>query len=95
MQVTNDLKRVVDDCIDRDVDVTVLAPEPGDHISPMLSGKCKTMDEIVDCIRKSPSDVAVEHKYDGWRTLVHILKDEKGKRSVKYISRNLHDWTHE
>lgn len=64
-------------------------PEPGTPIRPSLAERLPSAEKILE---KVGSEVAVEPKYDGFRSQVHIFH-EKGKKKVVLFSRNLENTT--
>ena len=66
-----------------------LEPKPGIPIRPSLAERLKSVEEIV---RKAGPEVAVEPKFDGFRTQVHVWRERGGKR-VALFSRNLENTT--
>lgn len=64
-------------------------PEPGTPIRPSLPERLPSAEKILEKVGKT---VAVEPKYDGFRSQVHIFK-ENGKKKVMLFSRNLENTT--
>lgn len=64
--------------------------EPGTPIRPSLAERLPSADKILEKMGKS---VAVEPKYDGFRSQLHVFTKD-GKRKVMIFSRNLDNTTH-
>jgi DNA ligase-1 len=64
--------------------------EPGTPIRPSLADRLPSAEKILE---KVGNKVAIEPKYDGFRTQVHVYKEGKEK-VVKIFSRNLESTTH-
>lgn len=64
-------------------------PEPGTPIRPSLPERLPSAEKILEKVGKT---VAVEPKYDGFRSQVHIFK-ENGKKKIMLFSRNLENTT--
>lgn len=64
--------------------------EPGTPIRPSLADRLPSAEKIIE---KVGDRVAVEPKYDGFRSQVHIF-NEKAKKQVRIYSRNLESTTH-
>lgn len=67
-----------------------IAPLAGTPIRPSLAERLPSAEKILE---KIGPKVAVEPKYDGFRTQAHIFS-EQGKRKVSLFSRNLENTTH-
>lgn len=63
--------------------------EPGIPIRPSLADRIPTAEEVIE---KLGPEVAVEPKFDGFRTEIHVW-EEKGERKVALFSRNLENTT--
>lgn len=70
--------------------LTKISIEPGTPIRPSLAERLPSAEKILE---KVGDKVAVEGKYDGLRSQVHLYK-QKGKRQVKIFSRNLDNITY-
>lgn len=66
-----------------------ITPEPGTPIRPSLAERLPSAEKILEKVGKV---VAVEPKYDGFRSQVHIF-EENGKKKVRLFSRNLESTT--
>lgn len=70
-------------------DLEKIIPEPGVPIRPSL---CERLPSAEKMLEKVGNPVAVEPKYDGFRSQVHIYK-ENGKKKIALFSRNLESTT--
>lgn len=66
-----------------------MSATPGIPIRPSLAERLKTVEEIV---KKAGPQVAVEPKFDGFRTQIHVWPERTGKQ-VALFSRNLENTT--
>ncbi len=70
-------------------DLEKIIPVPGVPIRPSLAERLPSAEKMLE---KVGAEVAVEPKYDGFRSQVHIFK-ENGKKKVSLFSRNLESTT--
>lgn len=89
--VTADIGRIAERVKEKGLkgikDVTA---EPGTPIRPSLAERLPSAEKIIE---KVGEKVAIEPKYDGFRTQVHVYKEGKEKK-VEIFSRNLDNTTH-
>jgi DNA ligase-1 len=71
-------------------DIKQVKAEPGTPIRPSLAERLPSAEKILE---KVGDKVAIEPKYDGFRTQVHLYRDD-GQEKVKIFSRNLDNTTH-
>lgn len=71
-------------------DIKDVTAEAGTPIRPSLAERLPSAEKIIE---KVGEKVAVEPKYDGFRTQVHVY-EEGGEKKVEIYSRNLDNTTH-
>ncbi|QQG45687.1 MAG: ATP-dependent DNA ligase [Candidatus Sungiibacteriota bacterium] len=66
-----------------------IEPHPGIPIRPSLAERLRTVEEVIE---KAGPEVGVEQKLDGFRTQIHLWREE-GEKKIALFSRNLENTT--
>lgn len=89
--VTADIGKIARSAKEKGISgLSKISVAPGTPVRPSLAERLPSAEKILEKVGK---EVAVEPKYDGFRSQIHIYKD-KGKRKVSIFSRNLDNTTY-